>query len=158
MATEFKKLSEVTLLDEATESATVLVEDGGDIKRVPKNAVGSAGGYVIHLSDSFINDDGYFQIDDSYDELYDVLQAGGSVWVDTTDMPGSDASPMLAEAEATGLNAATNIGPFHFPINGWLMTDVGMDILFNHVAYGETIDIYYPNGSHNLEPIEEDPK
>ena len=43
MATEFKRLSEVTLLDEATESATVLVEVGGDIKRVPKKEDVGAG-------------------------------------------------------------------------------------------------------------------
>lgn len=44
MATEFKKLSEVTKLEEAAETAYVLVEENGEIYRVPKTAVGGAGG------------------------------------------------------------------------------------------------------------------
>lgn len=44
MATEFKKLSEVAVLEEAAETAYVLVEENGEIYRVPKTAVGGAGG------------------------------------------------------------------------------------------------------------------
>ena len=40
MATEFKKLSEVTTLEEAAETAHVLIEENGEIYRVPKTAVG----------------------------------------------------------------------------------------------------------------------
>lgn len=44
MATEFKKLSEVDVLEEVTETSYVLVEENGEIYRVPKTAVGGAGG------------------------------------------------------------------------------------------------------------------
>lgn len=44
MATEFKKLSEVDILEEAAETAYVLIEENGEIYRVPKTAVGGAGG------------------------------------------------------------------------------------------------------------------
>ena len=44
MATEFKKLSEVTTLEEAAETAYVLIEENGEIYRVPKTAVGGTGG------------------------------------------------------------------------------------------------------------------
>lgn len=39
---EFKRLAEVTAAEEAAETANVLIEEGGEIKRVPKTAVGGA--------------------------------------------------------------------------------------------------------------------
>lgn len=44
MATEFKKLSEVTTLEKVTDTAHVLVEENGEIYRAPKTSVGGAGG------------------------------------------------------------------------------------------------------------------
>lgn len=55
MATEFKKLSEVTTLEEAAETAYVLIEENGEIYRVPKTAVGGAGG----IKTAIIRDSGY---------------------------------------------------------------------------------------------------
>jgi hypothetical protein len=55
MATEFKKLSEVTALEEAAETAYVLIEENGEIYRVPKTAVGGAGG----IKTAIIRDSGY---------------------------------------------------------------------------------------------------
>ena len=46
MATDFKKLSEVDVLEEAAETAHVLIEENGEIYRVPKTAVGGAGGGI----------------------------------------------------------------------------------------------------------------
>ena len=56
MATEFKKLSEVTTLEEAAETAHVLIEENGEIYRVPKTAVGGAGGGI---KTAIIRDSGY---------------------------------------------------------------------------------------------------
>ena len=54
MATEFKKLSEVTVIEESTDNAHVLIEENGEIYRVPKTAVGGAQaqvqGMVIELT------------------------------------------------------------------------------------------------------------
>ena len=50
MATEFKKLSEVDILEEAAETAYVLVEENGEIYRVPKTAIGGAQGMVVELT------------------------------------------------------------------------------------------------------------
>lgn len=50
MATEFKKLSEVTMLEAAAETSYVLVEENGEIYRVPKTAIGGAQGMVIELT------------------------------------------------------------------------------------------------------------
>lgn len=57
MATEFKKLSEVTALEEAAETAHVLIEENGEIYRVPKTAVG--GGNVGGIKTAIIRDSGY---------------------------------------------------------------------------------------------------
>lgn len=51
MATEFKKLSEVTVLEEATDNSYVLIEENGEIYRVPKATVGGgAQGMVVTLT------------------------------------------------------------------------------------------------------------
>ena len=56
MATEFKKLSEVAMLEEASETAHVLIEENCEIYRVPKTAVGGAGGGI---KTAIIRDSGY---------------------------------------------------------------------------------------------------
>jgi hypothetical protein len=51
MATEFKKLSEVTALEEVAETAYVLIEENGEIYRVPKSLVGGgAKGMIVKLT------------------------------------------------------------------------------------------------------------
>ena len=57
MATEFKKLSEVTTLEEAAETAHVLIEENGEIYRVPKTAVG--GSNVDGIKTAIIRDSRY---------------------------------------------------------------------------------------------------
>ena len=148
---EFKKLSEVERVETTSNNATVLVEEGGEIKRVPKSAVGGAGGYVIRLSESYRDDDGAYCFDESYDELYDILIAGGSVWVDYTDAPDYVSPRNLS------IQDATNYGPERVTITAWQMTDIGL-MLYDFWAYkAEGYTIYYPNGSHNLESIESAP-
>lgn len=147
---EFKKLSEVDVLETASDNATVLIEEGGEIKRVPKSEVGGTGvgGYVIKLSESYLDDNNHYCIESSYDEIYDILVAGGSVWVDYADRP--QMAPMIA-APTTGLYAATNWGEMNMSIVAWQITDVGLALY--------TMDestIYFPNGSHNLEPMEQE--
>ena len=43
MAYEFKKLSDVEVVAEPTETANILIEENGVIKKAPKTAVGGAG-------------------------------------------------------------------------------------------------------------------
>ena len=51
---EFKKLSDVTLVEEPLETANVLIEEDGVIKRAPKSAVGGAGGGAAEEYDMVI--------------------------------------------------------------------------------------------------------
>ena len=50
---EFKKLSEVEQIETASDNATVLIEEGGEIKRVPKKEVGGAGIPTVIIKDSW---------------------------------------------------------------------------------------------------------
>lgn len=48
MALEFKKLSEVTAVEEISDAANLLVEDNGEIKRAPKTVIGGGiKGFII---------------------------------------------------------------------------------------------------------------
>ena len=54
MAKDFVKLSEVPVLETASDNATVLIEENGEIKRVPKKEVGGGGAIataIIRSSD-----------------------------------------------------------------------------------------------------------
>lgn len=53
---EFKKLSEVDKVETASENASVLIEDGGEIKRAPKSEVGGRGGSVAVITTSAYDD------------------------------------------------------------------------------------------------------
>ena len=143
MAYEFQKLSEVEALSEVPEGASVLAEVNGDIKRVPGSGLGGSGGYVIRLEDSFINDDGLFQIDANYDELYDVLAAGGSAWIDFTNAPEAPLPTALS------VSNPTNFGANIVMVGMYSLTDVGLVV----VDIWDSFTILFPNGSHNLEPI-----
>ena len=55
MAKDFVKLSEVTMLEEVTDNASVLVEQNGEIYRAPKTQVGGAGS----VKTAIIRDSGY---------------------------------------------------------------------------------------------------
>lgn len=55
MARDFVKLSEVTMLEEVTDNASVLVEQNGEIYRAPKTQVGGAGS----IKTAIIRDSGY---------------------------------------------------------------------------------------------------
>ena len=157
---EFKKLSEVEQIETASDNATVLVEEGGEIKRVPKKEVGGAGGYVIKLANSYIDDAGLYRFDESYDELYEVLMAGGSVWVDYTDAPESSAAPVSVFGDGGTYDDknwwyATNFGAEHAQVMVWSLTDVGLFLVDMFALFsGGTPNIQYHNGSHNLEPNE----
>lgn len=48
---EFKKLSEVEQIETASDNATVLVEENGEIKRVPKKEVGGGGIETLIIKD-----------------------------------------------------------------------------------------------------------
>ena len=140
--TEFKKLSEVEQIETASNNATVLIETNGEIKRVPKKEVGGAGGYIIDLKNGrFEEVEGVLicYIDDDYDELYEILKAGGSVWIDEgTADPGFPPS--------MSITAYTNL---MIIVEMWTLTNIGLIVSGPSGVGGPII---FPNGSHNIPP------
>lgn len=97
MSYDFKKLSEVDILDEITDEATVLVEDGGDVKRTSMSNIKGSGcvavdvdKIVFELADELgksmafsktspmriISDDDYNAIVDAYNNSIPCLFKG----------------------------------------------------------------------------------
>jgi hypothetical protein len=153
---EFKKLSEVDVLETASDNATVLIEEGGDIKRVPKKEVGGAGGYIATFTVADMETpvvDGWNGpvLSENYDELYDVLCAGGSAWIDVSAMMASGASTLMTAAPSL---EPTNIDKYRCAISTWLISDIGL-LAGISIEGSPLVTCLFPNGSHNLEPNEE---
>lgn len=148
---EFKKLSEVEQIETASDNATVLIEEEGEIKRVPKKEVGGAGGYIAVFTQNdaenpVVNFNGPV-ISENYDEMYDVLSAGGSAWIDFTimyNMPG--------ESEIDAVYPSV-YGEIKELILGWGLTDIGL--IAQTVHYDMVL---FPNGSHNLGYVAPEPE
>lgn len=147
---EFKKLSEVEQIETASDNATVLIEEDGEIKRVPKKEVGGAGGYIAILTEEDFNNpvvewEGGLVISANYDELYEVLCAGGSAWIDITAMINSSAPSALA---ASGSAVSPTVQEkMRASIILWAITDIGLLTMTNDMQ------VLFPNGSHNLDPV-----
>ena len=81
MAYNFKSIADVEVVAEPAESANVLIEENGVIKKAPKTAVGGAGGeadLVIginnHIEDATI--DNISIVSGSIDAVYDAFENG----------------------------------------------------------------------------------
>lgn len=77
---EFKKLSDVEVVAEPTESANVLIEENGVIKKAPKTAVGGSStewDAVIHLEEGFdMSTVGTFTlVSGTYDDIFNKMAA-----------------------------------------------------------------------------------
>lgn len=150
---EFKKLSEVEMLESASDNATVLIEEGGDIKRVPKSAVGGAGGYVatVTMDDLETSTGDIAVISENYDALYDVLNAGGNAWIDFSVINSMAPSNVMSGSgsDTPSYPSPSVFGKMASAIISWVITDVGLlcDVWFD----GGGMIVWFPNGSHNLE-------
>ena len=71
---DFKKLSEVEVVAEPMETANVLIEENGVIKKAPKTAVGGSGGGNNYLAVTFYEKSGGWECSATYDEIYDVFR------------------------------------------------------------------------------------
>lgn len=80
---EFKKLSDVEVVAEPTETANVLIEEDGVIKKAPKTAVGGAGGgFIMRPASSELTISGATcTCTTNYDDLAKALEAGTPVTI-----------------------------------------------------------------------------
>ena len=92
---EFKRLGEVTLVEESMDTANVLIEENGEIKRVPKTEVGGTGFPTAIIKDSNYDDalasmanpptasacsteDVTFEcLNMTFEEAYEIMASGG---------------------------------------------------------------------------------
>ena len=78
MSYEFKKLSDVEVVAEPIETANVLIEEDGVVKKAPKSAIGGASIPEIILKVTY-NEDTDIETTEcshSYDELCSLLNSG----------------------------------------------------------------------------------
>lgn len=59
MSYNFKSIADVEVVAKPTESANVLIEENGVIKKAPKTAVGGSGSLVIVFNSEEWTDNGY---------------------------------------------------------------------------------------------------
>lgn len=154
---EFMKLSEVEQIDVGSDNATVLIEDGGEIKRVPKSAVGGVGGYVVTFTESNVSPsststftDYTLVCTDNYDDMYDVLMAGGSVYFDITLLTFNSPAPSVLTSTSE-VSSPSAFDGHKVAVMEWMLSDVGLFALVSSSLMNTTIEVIFPNGSHNLE-------
>ena len=139
---EYKRLSEVDM-GTADDSTNVIAEVNGEIKRVPKSEVGGAGGYIMTLTaDNY--DSSTKVCTENYDEMYDVLMAGGSVWISLGSL-SELAAVSTFMSESPSAPTPTVYGPEVIVCSGWIITDVGLIVMLGEGR------VLFPNGSHNLQ-------
>lgn len=143
----FANINEKELLTEAPDNANVFVEVDGAMKRVPKSEVsGGAKGYIVTITSDNLNSETNFdglECTLNYDEAYEVLKAGGNVWVDISAMMASGASTYASAGLAPSAVSNTS-----FLVIGWQLTDIGLIL---GVCSGlDFINVLCPNGSHNV--------
>lgn len=145
---EFTKLSEVEVVNTATDTDKILIEQNGEIKRVPKTEVGGVGGYIATLTTADISSPQVsfngIVLSENYDELYDVLCAGGSAWIDFSAAMPSSVSTYISD----GTVSPTVLDKMRGSIVCWMITDIGLGGAT--FAMGELTNFLFPNGSHNL--------
>lgn len=89
----FKSIAESEYLEEVPETATVLVEDNGSIKRVPgsglggiKTAIIKDNAYDLFLNGETIPDDFQYELECvnmTFEQAWDILKSGQMLNVDT---------------------------------------------------------------------------
>lgn len=159
---EFKRLSEVELTENISDTSTILIEENGDIKRAPKSKVGGgAEGLIVAVTDEYLDyvyNDNMFIIAENYDPIYDTLCKGGQVWIDCSIMNENSAAPTVLVSSGSGSGSGGGSGINTNPsargqevhaIVAWMLTDIGL--MCDIIVYGDLFNVLFPNGSHNLE-------
>ena len=154
---EFKKISDVDVINTLTDNDNVLIvgADGALKQTASSNVKGGASGYFLTLSEDNCQIDwDYYGIlcNENYDELYNVLIAGGSAWIDFALMDGMQPVRPYESATEPLLPFATNTAGWVVHISDWSISDVGL--FLTCPLFGDFFVVCFPNGSHNLPPVE----
>lgn len=138
-------ITKTEVVEAPEETDNLVLVSNGAVKQIPAANVGSKG-YIAVLTEDDLNNpiveftDGP-TISENYDELYDVLCAGGSAWIDVTAMSGGRSTMAAPSGVSPTVQEKMRIS-----IGMWSITDIGL------VAYTMEMSFLFPNGSHNLTP------
>lgn len=158
---EFKRLSEVELTENISDTSTILIEENGDIKRAPKSKVGGgAEGLVVTVTEGSLDyfyNYGMFIIIENYDNIYDTLCKGGQVWIDVSVLNENSAAPTVLESSGSGGSGGGSddipypsvYGQSASAVFSWTLTDIGL--VCEIMTHGDPYAVLFPNGSHNIE-------
>ena len=143
MATEFKKLSEVAMLEEASETAHVLIEENGEIYRVPKTAV--VGSNVGGIKAAIIRDSRYLNAIAGLRTMISVAPAGT---YECINMTFEEAYETMAKGEPLNVVGMLMMGREPISMQGLVgfigTTEFGVpciEVLFKPAS--STIDLYW---------------
>ena len=76
MTYNFKSIADVEVVTEPTESANVLIEENGIIKKAPKSAVGGGSGEELFITFDSYNDDTIAATEDLYNKIVEMYETG----------------------------------------------------------------------------------
>lgn len=120
MAYEFKRLSEVELVEEFPEGASALIEDNGEIKRCPSVKGSGNEPMIFHLTMDMDAGTVTAEEETTWDELYEAVKSGVDVraWVTivnldpemTAEIAGWTKLDLVYDITSEGLRAITGMG------------------------------------------------
>lgn len=142
MSYEFKRLSDVEAVAEPAESANVLIEENGVIKKAPKTAVGGMGGsLMVNVMAGEIP-----SFDRTYDEIKEVLDNGGVVLL-------SGLSRYIAEQDGFAPDMVINTSwPLYYGMLVQYESEGEIIVFVPTVATGEVFYLRSDNAFITLEP------
>jgi hypothetical protein len=137
-------ITKTEVVEAPAEEDNLVLVSNGTVKQVPVSNFGSKG-YIAVLTEDDLNNPAVDYADGpvisaNYDELYEVLCAGGNAWIDMTAMIGGRSTKDSAGVSPTAHGAILT------SIQLWQITDIGLLV----VIMGGDMSILFPNGSHNL--------
>ena len=144
---EFKKLSEVEQIETASDNATVLVEENGEIKRVPKKEVGG-GGNSNGVATAIIRDSNYLDAIEAvkYGQYFEP-DYYGELKCECLNMTFEEAYQIMASGEplnVIGLMAgSTPLSTFGYAIFGGEALGENPSIGITIATPGQQIDLFW---------------
>lgn len=142
---EFRRLSDVSLIEEASDVANVLIEENGEIKRVPKTQVGGTGFPTAIIKDSFYDNDlvgwqtmasdvpTFECLNMTFEEAYGIMASGGILEV----------IGMLTNGGCLNIHG--------FPVFMGVMLGAPC-IILGFIIPGTSIDLYWTADGISLDP------
>lgn len=142
---EFKKISDVDVINTLTENDNVLiVGDDGALKQTSSDNMGGRG-LIVKPVICDEGNDGDLVAENNYDEIYDALVKGRIVYFDLAEVyVNQGGSGRWVNCSFGSYPSISNEGNAAELVVQWSITDQGLVVSLYDFR------ILFPNGSHNL--------